>query len=305
MRKSCRVLLCDDREMLRSRCREMLAQAAGIEVVGEADGGHAAIQMALSLVPDLILMDVDMPDLDGIEATRRILARQPAIKILAYSSGSHWQVVREMLSAGASGYLVKGVDPEELISAIRVLLAGGHFLSGKIQVPLAPRFERGGLSNPAGKQPVHSAEAVKVLVVCQSPATREKLTRLLSAQQEITVLSETSDMTNGLALLRRHKLDVLVWDLSSGGETTAAHLRVAKQENPSLLAVVLTNDSRHQSLTYRAELGADFVFHNPIELERVVELCQMLAHTRWLNMWFAKLPPDTQGKPHPPRTGQP
>jgi DNA-binding NarL/FixJ family response regulator len=135
MSRSYRILLCDDSATLRSRCREMLTLAPELEVAGEADGGHAGVQLALSLGPDLVVMDVDMPDLNGVDATRRILAERPEIKVLGYSAGASWQVVREMLWAGASGYLVKGGDPDDLICAIRTVLAGGRFLGGKIQGP--------------------------------------------------------------------------------------------------------------------------------------------------------------------------
>jgi DNA-binding NarL/FixJ family response regulator len=141
--KLSRILLCDDGELFRSCCREMLAEASDIEVVGEADGGYAAVTMAVDLAPDLVVMDVDMPDLDGIQATQRILARNPGVKVLAHSSGAEWQIVRQMLAVGAAGYVVKGGDPDEFVMAIRVLLAGGRFLSGRIRVPTAsgsPRF---------------------------------------------------------------------------------------------------------------------------------------------------------------------
>jgi len=128
-----RVLVCDDQALIRARVRETLARTPDIRVVGEAAGGVEGIRMASELLPDLVLMDISMPDLDGIQATQRILAQVPDIRVLAFSADSHWQNVDGMFSAGASGYLLKRGDPAQLIDAIRAVMAGGFFLSPNLR----------------------------------------------------------------------------------------------------------------------------------------------------------------------------
>ena len=110
----------------------MLNRQTGMQVVGEASGGVAGIDAALQLLPDLVLMDVSMPEVDGREATRRIVAKAPAVKVLAYSAESNWQTVEQMFDAGARGFVVKQGDYNELIRAIRTVLAGGSFLSSEL-----------------------------------------------------------------------------------------------------------------------------------------------------------------------------
>ena len=132
MNKKHRVLVCDDNGMVRASLQEFLKQQADLQVVGEASGGQAGVHAALALLPDLVLMDVSMPEVDGIEATRQIMVKAPAVKVLAYSGESRWAIVKQMLAAGARGYVLKHGDPEELVRAIRMVLAGGSFLSPKL-----------------------------------------------------------------------------------------------------------------------------------------------------------------------------
>ena len=129
MNEKHRVLLCDDQEMVRLSVHEILKRHADFEVVGHASGGEAGIRAALELLPDLVLMDVSMPEVDGFEATRRIVASASTVKVIAYSSESDWETVEKMFAAGARGYVLKQGDPRELVLAIRMVLAGGSFIS--------------------------------------------------------------------------------------------------------------------------------------------------------------------------------
>jgi DNA-binding NarL/FixJ family response regulator len=129
MNKKHRVLLCDDHEIVRVSVKKVLQHQADIHVVGEASGGQAGISAALELRPDLVLMDVSMPDVDGLEATRQIMAQASEVKVLAYSAESKRETVEQMLAAGACGYVLKRGEPVELVHAIRAVLAGESFLS--------------------------------------------------------------------------------------------------------------------------------------------------------------------------------
>jgi DNA-binding NarL/FixJ family response regulator len=98
-------------------------------VVGEAVGGRAAVAMAIKLNPDVVIMDVSMPDMNGIEATRRILARAPGMRVLAFSTDGGPEIIKEMLAAGARGFLLKTGDLVDLVLAIRKVHAGESLVS--------------------------------------------------------------------------------------------------------------------------------------------------------------------------------
>lgn len=132
-----RLLVCDDQELIRARVREILKAVPSIEIVGEAADGRAAVAMALELKPDVILMDVSMPQLNGIDTTRQILSRSPGIRVLAYSVESDAETIRQMFAAGARGYLIKTGDPVELVVALRRVAAGKYFLGAKPNGPSA------------------------------------------------------------------------------------------------------------------------------------------------------------------------
>ena len=127
-RNPARLLICDDQQLVRSRLREILKDVSTIRVIGEATDGRAAVRMALELKPDIILMDVSMPDLNGIEATRQIVSDMPRIAVLGYSADCGERTVQDMLAAGARGFLNKTGHPAELITALAALLAGEHFV---------------------------------------------------------------------------------------------------------------------------------------------------------------------------------
>lgn len=123
-----RVLLVDDHAVVRAGLRMLLAADAELEIVGEAETGAEGIQRAEELKPDVVLMDISMPDMNGIEATRRIKAQHPDIAVLALTMHEDDQYFFEMLAAGASGYVPKRAAPNDLISAIHAVQGGGMFL---------------------------------------------------------------------------------------------------------------------------------------------------------------------------------
>lgn len=126
---SVRVILADDHRIMRQGLRALLESEHDIEVVDEADNGRRTVQLAREMRPDVIVMDLTMPDLNGIEATRQIVADDPGIKVLALSMHSDKRFVAGVLGAGASGYLLKDCALEELVRAIRVVVAGQVYLS--------------------------------------------------------------------------------------------------------------------------------------------------------------------------------
>ena len=129
---SIRVLLADDHQMLRDTLRSMLESDGHLEVVGEAADGRAAVKMARTLAPDIVVMDITMPDLNGVEATHQIKAENPAVKVIALSRHSDRRYVLRMLEAGASGYVLKAAAYDELRRAIQVVSQGKSYLSPDI-----------------------------------------------------------------------------------------------------------------------------------------------------------------------------
>jgi two-component system, NarL family, response regulator NreC len=128
MSKLIRILIADDHTIVRSGLRLLLESEPDIEVVGEAFNGQEAIEKAEVLQPDVILMDITMPDLDGLEATSTIKKRYPHIQVIALTMHRSDEYFFEMLKSGASGYLLKGAETGELMNAVRTVAGGEVYL---------------------------------------------------------------------------------------------------------------------------------------------------------------------------------
>lgn len=134
------VLLIDDHRIMREGLRLILDQSADIQVVGEAETGRQALEMAERLKPDVVVMDIGMPDLNGIEATRRIRALQPRTRVLGLSTYTDRQYVLGMLEAGATGYLPKSAAADELIRAICAVSRGEVYLGPDLAKGVVERY---------------------------------------------------------------------------------------------------------------------------------------------------------------------
>lgn len=165
-----KILVADDHQLVREGLRSLLENEPDLEVAGEAETGRKAVQLVRSLKPDLIIMDVSMPDLNGIEATRHIISECPEAKVLALSMHSDRRFVADILKAGASGYLLKDCAFEELVSAIRAVVIGQTYMSPGITGPVIQDYLRR-LSDPD-----HSAASLL------TPREREVLQLLAEGQ---------------------------------------------------------------------------------------------------------------------------
>ena len=143
-----RVLVADDQSMVRAGFRMLLADEKEIEVVAEASNGLEAVDKAARFDPTVVLMDIRMPELDGLEATRRILAADPNARILVLTTFDLDEYVYEALRAGASGFVLKDDSPEQLIAAIRTVASGDALLSPTVTKRVIQRFARMPLPSP-------------------------------------------------------------------------------------------------------------------------------------------------------------
>jgi DNA-binding NarL/FixJ family response regulator len=138
-----RILIADDQALVRGGLRMILEAQPDLEVVGEASDGREALARARELQPDLVLMDIRMPDLDGLGATRQLLAgREPAPKVLVLTTFDIDEYVYEAIHAGASGFLLKSTPPPQLVAGVRAVMAGDALLSPEITRRLLDRFTR-------------------------------------------------------------------------------------------------------------------------------------------------------------------
>lgn len=126
------MIVVDDESLVRAALRVFFESSSGFDVVGEASNGADAITLVRSVHPDVVMMDVQMPTMDGIEATRRLTREFPGIKVVALTTFSTERVIVPMLSAGASGFLVKDTAPDRILDAARLAFEGGYVLSPRV-----------------------------------------------------------------------------------------------------------------------------------------------------------------------------
>ena len=145
-----RILVADDHTLFRKGLRSLLEHLTGMEVVGEAATGSEAVTLAEELVPDVVLMDIKMPGLSGIEATKRVLQENPHIGIILVTMFDDAESVFSGMRAGARGYVLKGAEPQDLKNAIEAVYRGEVLLSSAIAAKLLHRFDRAGEPRQAG-----------------------------------------------------------------------------------------------------------------------------------------------------------
>jgi DNA-binding NarL/FixJ family response regulator len=146
---SIRILLADDHQMVREGLRSLLEKEGDVEIVGEAEEGRKAVELVRQLQPDVVVMDITMPNLNGVDATRQIVGEYPDIKIIALSMHFSRIFVLNMLKAGALGYILKGDSSDELIEGVRTVSGSGAYFS-----PKAAKIVTEVLANPLPDSPL-------------------------------------------------------------------------------------------------------------------------------------------------------
>jgi len=196
---STRILIADDHTIMRQGLRSLVEEADDMEVVDEASNGRDAVDLCCELKPDMVIMDVGMEDLNGIEATRKIMEECPSTKVVGLSVHSDRQYVGGMLEAGATGYLLKDCAFEELEDAIRTVLAGRTYLSPSIADIVVRNYVR----QVPTKEPTAQAKL--------TPREREVLQLLTEGKATKEVARELNVSVKTIETHRRnvmHKLDL-------------------------------------------------------------------------------------------------
>jgi DNA-binding NarL/FixJ family response regulator len=209
-----RVLLCDDQALVRSGFRMILDQRPGIEVVGEAEDGLQAIALAERRHPDVILMDVRMPRLDGVEATRRLTAAGTAARIVILTTFDLDEYVYDAIRAGASGFLLKDARPAQLVDAIEIVARGEALLAPAVTRRLLDRFAEtlpGGAREPPPRLSSLTERELEVLRLLACGLSNAELAERLFLS-ETTVKSHVSSVLRKLDLRDRVQAVVLAYE---------------------------------------------------------------------------------------------
>jgi DNA-binding NarL/FixJ family response regulator len=209
-----RVLLCDDQALVRSGFRMILEAREDLQVVGEAADGLEAVERTRDLAPDVVLMDVRMPNVDGVEATRRIAASGSRARVLILTTFDLDEYVYEAIRAGASGFLLKDVQPAQLVDAVRVVAAGDALLAPTVTRRLLDRFAEslpGEDDKPQPELDTLTERELEVLKLLAGGLSNAELAERLFLS-ETTVKSHISSVLRKLDLRDRVQAVVLAYE---------------------------------------------------------------------------------------------
>lgn len=210
---SVRVLIADDQQLVRTGFRLILSAHPDIDVVGEAETGSLAVEAALTAMPDVVLMDIRMPGIDGIEATRRIIARaRGAIRVLILTTYDLDEYVYDALRAGASGFLLKDVPPEDLAAGIRIICSGNALLAPSVTRRLIEQFTaaKARPSIPAGMEQLSPREQEVFRLLARGWSNQEIADQLIVG--ETTVKTHVARVLAKLGLRDRVQAVVLAYE---------------------------------------------------------------------------------------------
>jgi DNA-binding NarL/FixJ family response regulator len=210
---SIRVLICDDQPLVRAGFRTILGSKRDIEVVGEAENGAEAVALAERRRPDVILMDIRMPVLDGVEATRRLVAAGTPARILVLTTFDLDEYVHAAIRAGASGFLLKDVTPAKLLEAIRIVAGGDALLAPSVTRRLLERFATTlppGEGSAAALAELTSRETEVLRLLASGMSNAEIASELVVS--EATVKTHISSMLRKLGLRDRVQAVIVAYE---------------------------------------------------------------------------------------------
>lgn len=178
------VLIVDDHPLFRRGVRLFLQAVEGITLLGEADSGEAALKALENTAADVVLLDLQMPGLDGIETAQRVPEVCPGAKILILTSMGSWSQVSRALKAGAAGYVMKDAEPDELIAAIRAVAAGGSYLGAQATAELLEHMSGPGQTSDL-QEPLSAREEEVLILIAQGQSNREIAQQLFLSEKTV------------------------------------------------------------------------------------------------------------------------
>lgn len=205
MSQKIRVLLCDDHTLFRDGITSILKDERTLEIVGEAENGREAVARAQELQPDIILMDIHMPDLSGFEATRLILQANKKAKVLILTMYEEEEVISRCLNAGAAGYVLKDAPRAHLIHAIDVVNKGGQYLSPRALKKVVTQYVKGGREMSTGYERLSDREREVLKLLADGLALKEVAVRLV-----LSVKTVDAHKTNLMRKLDLHDRSELI-----------------------------------------------------------------------------------------------
>ena len=192
-----RIILADDHTVMREGLRTLLERHEGFEIVAEADNGHTTVELAKKYKPDIVIMDISMPDLNGIEATRQIISTVDGVKVIGLSMHSDKRFIANMLGAGAMGYLRKNCDSTELLTAIRTVASGHIYLGQKIVGIMARDFIQHSIKTTASNPDLLTIKEREILQLIAEGKPTKQIAQHLNISEK-TVEKHRQNMMNKL-----------------------------------------------------------------------------------------------------------
>jgi DNA-binding NarL/FixJ family response regulator len=205
MKGKIRVLLCDDHTLFREGIKAILKDEHSIEIVGEAEDGRQAVAKAHELHPDVVLMDIAMPDLSGFDATRRILHANPKAKVIVLTMYEEEEVINRCLAAGAAGYVLKDDPRAHLIHAIDVVNKGGQYMSSRALKKVVKQYVKGATNSAMGYERLSDREREVLKLLADGLALKEIAVRLV-----LSVKTVDAHKTNLMRKLDLHDRSQLI-----------------------------------------------------------------------------------------------
>ena len=206
-----RLMIVDDHEVLREGLRFMLRNAEGLEIVSEASNGREALELLESIQPDVMLLDMNMPEMGGLETLKHVRQRWPAVTVLILSFHDDPEYVEQALRHGAAGYLLKTVSREELIRAVQAAADGAGYLQAEITRPLLRKFAA--FSEPDGELDLSPREREVLQLVADGMSTKQASVELGIAESTVKTYLRTlfdklgaTHRAHAVALALRHRI---------------------------------------------------------------------------------------------------